>query len=226
MRRTLRTPWISFGLLVGAAMVLSGCIKPTTFNPYANPGRHELDRLQKIVNQRPDLEPVQHQLAELDRVIRAAIAKYSPRTKFSTLHAESPSNGCGEPFDRTIGAQEHSAMFSGRPAPTAEQWLQITTELEPAFAAAGFHQNDLLPGQPPRPLGSPNDSQRRDDGALINLVNLGVGRPLDYSYSTGCHLPADWRTAPPPRKLRPAGDPDVRYPYLYGSPGGRTRDVP
>lgn len=92
------------------------------------------------------------------------------------------------------------------------------------FSAAGFHSNDdAIPGQPPRPLSADNDSQIRDDGALINLVNHGS--LIAYDYDTGCHLPAAWRTAPPPPDMRPPNDPNVHYPYLYGSPGGRTVDA-
>ncbi|WP_214442968.1 LppA family lipoprotein, partial [Mycobacterium tuberculosis] len=103
--------------------------------------------------------------------------------------------------------------------------LQIVTELAPVFKAAGFRPNNSVPGDPPQPLGAPNYSQIRDDGVTINLVNGDNRGPLGYSYNTGCHLPAAWRTAPPPLNMRPANDPDVHYPYLYGSPGGRTRDA-
>ncbi|MFV3441799.1 hypothetical protein ACNJD8_18700, partial [Mycobacterium tuberculosis] len=95
----------------------------------------------------------------------------------------------------------------------------------PVFKAAGFRPNNSVPGDPPQPLGAPNYSQIRDDGVTINLVNGDNRGPLGYSYNTGCHLPAAWRTAPPPLNMRPANDPDVHYPYLYGSPGGRTRDA-
>ncbi|MGH3522653.1 MAG: LppA family lipoprotein, partial [Mycobacterium sp.] len=117
-----QTPRSLAAVLAGVAVLLTGCIKPNTFNPYANPGRHELDRLQKIVNDRPDLETVQHQLAELDTTIRATIAKYSPPTQFSMLHAGDPAGDCMDPFDRTIGAQQKSALFFGRPVPSPEQW--------------------------------------------------------------------------------------------------------
>lgn len=211
-------------LLVVTEIEVNGC-RPNTFDPYANPGRKELDRLQKIVNERPDLETVKHQLAGLDASIRAAIAKYSPQTHFSSTRIAHPTNGCNEPFTRTIGRQEETDHFFGEAAPTFDQWLKITTDLAPVFSAAGFRPNNNAPGQPPLPLGSLNDSQIRDDGALINLVNGKDGSPLNYSYDTGCHLPAAWRTAPPPPNMRPPNDPDVRYPYLYGSPGGRTRDA-
>jgi Lipoprotein confined to pathogenic Mycobacterium len=220
-----RAPYSLAALLLGVAMLFTGCVKPTTFNPYANPGRKELDRLQQIVNERPDLETVTKQLADLDTAIRAAITKYSPPTRFSNLKIDNPTNGCKNPFGRTIGRQVESDHFFGAPAPTAEQWLQIVTELAPKFSAAGFRPNNAAPGDPPLPLGASNDSQIRDDGALISLVN-GTGRsPLGYSYDTGCHLPAAWRTAPPPPNMRPPNDSDVHYPYLYGSPGGRTRDA-
>jgi hypothetical protein len=204
-------------LAVGVAALLTGCFKPTTLDPYANPGRAELDRLQTIVNQRPDLETVQSQLASLDATIRAAIAKHAPQNKFSTdVTVSHPTNGCNEEFNRTIGRQVNSDLFFGRPAPTFEQWLQIVAELAPAFGAAGFRSN---------PPGAPNDSQIRDDGTTINLVNGDERGPLAYSFDTGCHLPAAWRTAPPPPTMRPPNDPNVHYPYLYESPGGRIVDA-
>jgi hypothetical protein len=217
-------PCTWWAVTMAVIMALSGCIKSTTFNPYANPGRHELDRLQKIVNERPDLETTEQQLVNLDATIRAAIAKYSPQTKFSSLKFAHPPGSCDEPFNRTIGCQANSDHFFGKPAPARQQWLQIVAELAPVFAAAGFHPNNSAPDQPPLPLGATNNSQFRDDGAMINLVNGGSDSPLSYSYDTGCHLPVAWRTVPPPRMMRPGNDPDVHYPYLYGSPGGRNVD--
>lgn len=212
--------------LLTLALLLSGCMKPNTLDPYANPGRKELDRLQKIVNQRPDLETVEQQLANLNSAIEAAIAKHSPQTKFADRIANTdPANGCKDPFGRSIGRQNGSDSFFGRPAPTPAQWLQIVTELAPVFSAAGFRPNNSAPGMPPPPPGDLNDSQIREDGALIDLVNGDAKSPLDYSYDTGCHLPAAWRTAPPPPNMRPGNDPDIHYPYLYGSPGGRTADA-
>ncbi|ARE99137.1 hypothetical protein B5817_05255 [Mycobacterium tuberculosis] len=127
MKRTSRSLTAA---LLGIAALLAGCIKPNTFDPYANPGRGELDRRQKIVNGRPDLETVQQQLANLDATIRAMIAKYSPQTRFSTgVTVSHLTNGCNDPFTRTIGRQEASELFFGRPAPTPQQWLQIVTEL-------------------------------------------------------------------------------------------------
>lgn len=211
----------SVAVIVGVAALLTGCLKP--FDPYANPGRRELDRLQRIVNQRPDLETVQHQLGGLDATIRATVAKYAPQTQFSTDVATShPTNGCNDPFSRSIGRQVKSDLYFGRPAPTPEQWSQIVAELAPSFSAAGFRPNNSAPDQPPLPLGAPNDSQIRDDGVTISLVNGDAGGPLAYSFDTGCHLPGAWRTAPPPPSMRPPNDPEVHYPYLYGSPGGRV----
>ncbi|MCV7079885.1 LppA family lipoprotein [Mycobacterium szulgai] len=211
-------------LILGVAALLAGCLKP--FDPYANPGRRELDRLQTIVNQRPDLEAVQKQLGGLDATIRAAVAKYSPQTQFSTdVTVSHPTNGCNEPFNRNIGRQVKSDLFFGRPAPSGEQWAQIVADLAPAFTAAGFRANNSAPGQPPLPPGAANDSQIRDDGVTINLVNGDAGSPLTYSSDTGCHLPGAWRTEPPPPSMRPPNDPEVHYPYLYGSPGGRVVDA-
>ncbi|MGD1112349.1 MAG: LppA family lipoprotein, partial [Mycobacterium sp.] len=166
-----RTAWRTGIVAVVIATSPAGCVKPTTLDPNANPGRGELDRLQKIVNDRPDLETVKQQLADLDTRIRAAVAKYSPETKFSSTPISHPTNGCNNPFVRTIGRQEQSDQFAGQPGAFSEHWLQITTELATVFSAAGFHSNgDAIPGQPPRPLSADNDSQIRDDGALINLV--------------------------------------------------------
>jgi Lipoprotein confined to pathogenic Mycobacterium len=218
-----RTVYRTAVVAVVIATSSTGCYKPTTLDPNANPGRGELDRLQKIVNDRPDLETVQRQLADLDTRIRAAVAKYSPETKFSSTPISHPTNGCNDPFVRTIGRQIQSDQFAGKPGAFSEHWLQITTELDPVFSAAGFHANDVQPGQPPRPLSADNDSQMRDDGALINLVNHGS--LIAYDYDTGCHLPAAWRSAPPPPDMRPPNDPNVHYPYLYGSPGGRNVDA-
>ena len=211
--------------LLGATLMLIGCVKPTAFNPYANPGRPELDRLQTKINARSDLEAVEHQLRDLDAAIRAAISKISPRSQFSSMSASHFSNGCQDPFTRSIGRQVNSDLFFADPPPSTAQWLQITTELTPTFRAAGFRPDNSAPGNPPLPVGAANDSQSHEDGATIKLVNGLDGSPLNYSYDTGCHLPADWRTAPPPPNLRPSNDPNVHYPYLYQSPGGRSVDA-
>ncbi|AKN16266.1 hypothetical protein MHAE_06162 [Mycobacterium haemophilum DSM 44634] len=208
-------------VLSAMAAVLTGCVDPATYNPNPIPGHGELDRLQKIVNQRPDLETVVQQLASIDVTIRATITKYSSATQFSTVQVSHQINGCSGPFIAAIGRQQDTDLFFGSPAPTSAQWLQIVTELAPVFAAANFRPNNSAPGSPPLPLGAPNNSQISDDGALINLVNGDSDSPLDYSTDTGCHLPAAWRTAPPPPSMRPGNDPNVHYPYLYESPGGR-----
>ena len=216
---------LQYLMLFSVLLALDGCFKPTTFNPNANPGRHELDRRQETVNARPDLEIVQEQLAYLDTAIRAAIAKYSPHTAWSSIADSPATNGCNEPFGRTVGRQLNSDLFFAEPAPSSPAWLQIATELAPLFSATGFHSNTSAPGDPPLPLGASNDSQIRADGALIDLVNGSPQSPLHYQNDTGCHLPSAWRTAPPPPRLLPFDDPDVHYPYLYKSPGGRSVDV-
>ena len=203
-------------VVLGLALILSGCVKPDTFDPYANPGRSESDRLQRIVNGRPDLETVERQLADLDALIRTAIAKHSPRSVFSTVPATHLANGCQQPFTRSIGRQINSDMIFVQPAPSLAQWSQIVAELAPLFATAGLSTDNS---------GSANFSQRRDDGVTIKLVNGQDGSPLDYSYDTGCHLPAGWRTAAPPPGWRPANDPNVHYPFLFEPPGGRSVDA-
>jgi hypothetical protein len=213
--------------LLGVTVLLAGCMKPNTLDPYANPGHQELDRRQKIVNDRPDLETVVQQLAGLNNAIDAAIAKYSPQTQFSSNKVDQSTNGCDDPFNRSIGRQEKSDDYFGKPAPTPAQWAQIVTELAPVFKAAGFktEREHAAAQGVPIPPGVENDSQLRDDGARINLVGGINGGPMNYSYDTGCHLPAAWRTAPPPPNMRPSNDPDIHYPYLYGSPGGRTGEA-
>lgn len=211
--------------LLAGALAVTGCVNRTTIDPNANPGRSELDRLQTMVNARPDLEAVEHQLSELDATIRGAIAKHSPQSRFSTMAAGHLGNGCQDPFTRSIGRQVNSDMFFADPPPSPAQWLQIAGELAPVFRAAGFTPNNSATGSPPMPAGAANYSHSRDDGAAVKLVNGVDGSPLDYSYDTGCHLPAGWRTAPPPPDARPSNDPGVHYPYLYGSPGGRTVDA-
>lgn len=211
--------------LLAITLVVTGCVKRTTINPDANPGRSELDRLQVMVNARPDLEAVEQQLGNLDAAIRSTIAKHSPQSQFSTMSAGHLRNGCRDPFTRNIGRQANSDMFFAEPPPSAAQWLQIVTELAPVFTTAGFTPDNSAPGSPSLPVGAANDSQSRGDGAKIKLVNGEAGSPLDYSFDTGCHLPASWRTAPPPPDLRPSNDPNVHYPYLYRSPGGRSADA-
>ena len=39
---------LTAGLLT-ISLLITGCIKPNTFDPHANPGRNELDRLQKYL---------------------------------------------------------------------------------------------------------------------------------------------------------------------------------
>jgi Lipoprotein confined to pathogenic Mycobacterium len=214
-------------VLLGIALLLTACVKTNTFDPYATPGRNELDRLQKIVNERRDLEIIEQQLATLDSAIDAAIAKYSPRTHFSATEVSQSTNGCNNTFNRSIGRQEKSDDYFGQPAPTPDQWQHIVAELAPPFGAAGFKTEVEYAGTQgvPLPPGSQNDSQLRDDGVGINLVGGSDRGPMNYSYDTGCHLPAAWRSAPPPPNMRPSNDPNVHYPYLYGSPGGRTGEA-
>lgn len=52
-------------------------------DPFADAGHDELDRQQRTVNARPDLETVEKQLAELDATVRATVTKYSPQTVFT-----------------------------------------------------------------------------------------------------------------------------------------------
>lgn len=202
--------------------VLCGCAMPPPRNgadvSEKPASRSELDRLQRVINERADLEPVTRQLAELDREIRTTIERHSPAT---VLDPTTPKvgRGCDYPFRHNIGDSYTTETSFGRPAPTEEQWQQISTELEPAFRAAGFRRKvttDTV--TPPRSI-----PQDRADDAAIKLVNRPAGNDvLVFSYRTGCHLPAAWRTAPPPPADRPGNDPGVHYPYLYGPPGGRT----
>jgi hypothetical protein len=202
-------------LAVLVAIAIPSCVKDTTFNPYAAPDKAEQDRLQKTINDRPDLETARAQLTDLDAQIRAAVAKYSPQTVIgpSTPNAD---RGCPDPYVHNIGDTFTIEKIYARPAPTVEQFQQITTALQPILAAAQFKPNtpaNVIP--PPGTF-----SQITDDGATIELIN-SPSTVLVYGYSTGCRLPTAWRTAPPPADLRPPEDPDVHYPYLFGSDGGR-----
>lgn len=207
-----------------ATVLISGCIKPNTFNPYNPPDRGELDRLQKIINDRPDLETVKQQLIDLDGTIRATTAKYAPQTALDPSKPKSD-RGCTDPFVHNIGDTYATNYSYGRPAPTPEQWQQIVAALDPVFREAGFVsevESVVAHGGPSPPPGYQNDVQLRDDGARIELVGGSGNSPMYYSFSTGCHLPGAWRTAQPPPDRRPGNDPGVHYPYLYGPPGGRT----
>jgi hypothetical protein len=202
--------------------LMSGCAQPdriSDVNPGENPAsKSELDRLQRIINDRADLEPVKQQLIELDGEIRTTIGRYSPET---VLDPSTPKvgHGCDYPFWHNIGDSYAIETSFGRPAPTDEQWRQISAGLDPVFKAAGFRLN--LPTDIVTPLGS--NPQVRDDDASIELINRPAGNNvMGFSYNTGCHLPAAWRSAQPPVNDRPANDPGVHYPYLYGPPGGRT----
>jgi len=211
---TRRIASLLIAVMIG--VVLPSCAKPSTFNPAAAPDNSELDRLQKIINDRPDLEVAQQQLTDLDGQIRAVIARYSPQTVVGPA-TRKPDRGCVDPFTHNIGDTYTIDKIYARPAPTDQQWKQITDALAPIFSAAKFRPN--VPTGTAQPSGT--FSQIRDDGATVDLVN-SPGAVLAYSYSTGCRLPAAWRAAPPPADQRPANDAGVHYPYLYGSPGGRT----
>lgn len=207
----------SAALTVGLAVLVAGCVKPTTFDPAAAPDHGELDRLQTTINQRPDLEVVARQLGELDGRIRAAIAANAPQTVLAPSAAKTNVR-CADPYDHNIGQIRGIEDVFARPAPTAAQFKRIVAALDPVFKANGFRLNWPAGATPPE--GS--DPQLRDDGAQITLINTPDGNDvLRYSYTTGCLLPAAWRTAPPPDQ-RPASDPNLHYPYLFGPPGGRT----
>ncbi|TPG37151.1 hypothetical protein EAH80_04745 [Mycobacterium hodleri] len=198
------------------SVALPSCVKDTTVNPYAAPDHGELDRLQKIINDRPDLEAARQQLTALDGQIRATIAQFSAQTVVgpSTLK---PDRGCTDPYGHNIGDTMTVEKIYARPAPTDQQWQQITAALSPILTAANFKPNTPA-GVPPA---AGTFSWIADDGATIEMIN-NPGSVLAYGYSTGCRLPAAWRTGQPPADLRPVDDADAHYPYLYQSPGGRS----
>jgi hypothetical protein len=202
-------------LAVLIAVAVPACINDSAVNPHAAPDHGELDRLQRIINDRPDLETAQRQLADLDAQIRATVRKYSPQTVIgpSTPKAD---RGCIDPFGHNVGDTFTIEKIYARPAPTVDQFQQITAALQPILSAAQFKPNT------PAGVTPPPDAFSRiaDDGATIELINSPT-TVLVYGYSTGCRLPAAWRTGPPPADLRPPADPDVHYPYLYGADGGR-----
>lgn len=197
---------------IGAMLTASaaGCVKPTTFNPYAAPGKAELDRLQNQINARPDLEIVENQLGTLDAEIRSVIARYAPKAGLPP--SEPTTSGCFDPFGFNIGQTYEIGRLSAGPGVTSGDWSEIRADLTPIIVGAGFRRSS--------PPSDEDFSFTRDDGADIELRYL-PGRLL-YTFTTGCHLPAAWRTGPPPPDLRPSDDPGIHYPYLYGPPGGRS----
>jgi Lipoprotein confined to pathogenic Mycobacterium len=202
-------------LLALMSTTVLSCVKPNTFNPYAAPDHNESDRLQKNVNDRPDLEVAQKQLADLDGQIRAVITRISPQTVIGPSTPK-PDRGCTDPFTHSIGDTVTIEKIYARPAPTDPEWQQITEALTPILSAATFKPN-TPPGIIPA---ASTFSWITDDGATIEMIN-NPGSVLAYGYSTGCRLPAAWRAEPPPADLRPSDDPNVHYPYLYGPEGGR-----
>ena len=113
----------------------TGCIKSTTFNPYAPPDTKELDRLQQQVNDNADLEPTRAVLDQLETQIRAAIAKHSPQTRLAEYGHKASLGGCQQPNIFTVGQQYTPAPLSGRPGPNAAQWQQIVAGVEPGLRA-------------------------------------------------------------------------------------------
>jgi hypothetical protein len=204
-------------LAVLVAIAIPSCIKDTTSNPYAAPDNAELDRLQKIINDRPDLETARAQLTNLDAQIRATITKYSPQTVIGPSTPKGD-RGCPDPYVHNVGDTFTIEKIYARPAPTDAQFRQITTALQPVLAAARFKPNTPSGVTPP----PGTFSEITDDGSAIELIN-SPGAVLAYGYSTGCRLPASWRTGPPPSDLRPNNDPNVHYPYLSGTGGGRQK---
>ena len=198
-------------------IAVPSCVKDTTFNPYAAPDNGELDRLQKIINDRPDLEAAEQQLVTLDGQIRATIAQFSPQTVIGPSTPK-PDRGCTDPYVHSIGDTFTIEKLYARPAPTDDQFHQITTALQPILGAAKFAPN--TPANVTPPAGT--FSQLSSDGSTIELIN-SPGAVLAYGYSTGCRLPAGWRTAPPPVDRRPPNDPNVHYPYMFGPAGGRQK---
>jgi hypothetical protein len=204
--------WRAAATTLCVAIALTGCVKSTTFNPYAPPDNKELDRLQTVVNDQADLEPTKQALLELDTKIRAAIAEHSPHTVLATYGIDASEGSCVEPYTWTIGTQYNSAHVSGKPAPDAQQWQRIVDEITPEFAQAGFHESaNTAAGRVSQSNGE----------AFVELTNGSGGSPLMYKFSTGCRMPTAWRTSPPPPGTD-SHDAEIHYPYLFGSPGGRT----
>jgi Lipoprotein confined to pathogenic Mycobacterium len=200
--------------MLAVAMTLTGCIKSTTFNPYAAPDTNELDRLQQIVNEAPDLEPTRVLLSELDTQIRAAIAKYSPETKLAPYGRKESLLACRDPYTWTVGQEYRSTPLAGEPAAGVQQWQRIVDELTPVIENAGYQPSS-------EPTANSQQLYYGKDGAFVRLTNGSGGSPLMYEYGTGCRLPAAWRTSPPPPDTV-GGDPNIHYPYLFGDEGGRT----
>lgn len=169
---------ITAGLVIlGLSAALTGCVKPNTFNPYAAPEKNELNRLQTIIDDRPDLATATRQLMDLDRQIRSAYSRYAPQSVLPPS-TPSPDRGCSDPFGHNTGDTYTIDRVVAKPAPTEEQWQQIKAELQPILAAAGF-----TPNYPPG-ASQPSDilNVRSGDGGMIEISGGG----LIYHATTGC----------------------------------------
>ena len=201
-------------LTVMCCSLVSACVKDTTFNPHAKPDHAELDKLQTTINDRPGLETAAQQVTSLDSQVRSVIAQISPQTVIGPS-IPVPDRGCPDPFTHNVGDTYTIQQIAARPAPSTEQFRQIEDALAPILTAANFTSKT------PASTASSTLDSGSPDGATISLIN-SAGVVMLYEYSTGCRLPAAWRTGPPPPDRRPSDDPNVHYPYLYGSPGGRS----
>jgi len=213
---TARRRIVAVVLTALTSVAVPSCVKDTAVNPYAAPDHTESDRLQKIVNDRPDLEVAQRELADLDGQIRAVVTRISPGTDIGPSTPK-PDHGCSDPFTHSIGDTVTIEKVYARPAPSDEQWRAITDALTPILTAAAFKAN-TPPGVTP-PAGT--FAWVSEDGSTVELIH-NAGSVLAYGYSTGCRLPSAWRTDPPPADRRPTDDANVHYPYLYEPPGGRN----
>lgn len=204
-------------------VLAAGCAQPPVprdVDPAAKPGAAEQDRLQKIVNARPDLDTVRQQLAQIASSVRATIDRHAPQSGLS----HTPDNGtnadrpgaiaCVEPFNHTVGQAFNSGDFLGGVV-SDEQWKAIVAELAPVFSDAGLTFNDAY--APPGP-GDQNDSQKHDDTAgntvTIDLLGRYPDKRLRFTYRIGCHLPAAWRTGPAPVGFESGQGPGAHFPYL------------
>jgi hypothetical protein len=194
---------------------LTGCVEDATVNPHAAPDHGEMDRLQTVIDDRPDLDVARQKLVDLDGRIRSVITQYSPQTEIAPS-VPKEDHGCTDPYVHNVGDTFAIETIYARPGPDAQQWQQITAALSPALGAAGFRPN-TPPNVPPA---AGTFAWVSDDGSSIEMID-NPGMVLAYGYSTGCRLPAAWRTSQPPTDQRPVDDPDAHFPYLYGSPGGR-----
>ncbi|MGB3484775.1 MAG: LppA family lipoprotein [Mycobacterium sp.] len=218
---------VTLAVVLGVTLGAAGCLDARDVDPAARPDESELNRLQEIVNARPDMETVQAHLRDIQARVQQAITRVAPAVMLPATPRDDPAQPppgrlekCVDPFTHSIGRRYRSGEFvSIGGGFTDAQWQQLVAELTVTFEAAGFIY-DSARYAPPAP-DHRNASQFREDGVRIELLgSLRPDGPVVFGYEIECNLPGAWRTSTPPEELRLNLGPGSHYPYLYGD--GRT----